>query len=92
MWKRLKHPNILPLLGVTLDPLQLISHWMPGGILPEYLKKNSDVDRLRLVGATPATSAPTHTYHQLSDIANGLCYLHSCNVIHGDLKGVCRIF
>jgi len=25
---------------------------------------------------------------QLSDVANGLCYLHSCNVIHGDLKGV----
>ena len=26
---------------------------------------------------------------QLSDIAEGLNYLHSCNVIHGDLKGVC---
>jgi len=26
--------------------------------------------------------------YQLSDIAKGLCYLHSCGVIHGDLKGV----
>jgi serine/threonine protein kinase len=25
---------------------------------------------------------------QLSDVARGLYYLHSCNVIHGDLKGV----
>jgi serine/threonine protein kinase len=25
---------------------------------------------------------------QLSDVAKGLCYLHSCNIIHGDLKGV----
>ena len=32
----------------------------------------------------------SHAYsrRQLSDVANGLCYLHSCNVIHGDLKGV----
>ena len=27
--------------------------------------------------------------HQLSDIADGLSHLHSRNVIHGDLKGVC---
>ena len=25
---------------------------------------------------------------QLSDIVTGICYFHSCNVIHGDLKGV----
>ena len=33
----------------------------------------------------------SHAYfrHQLSDVAKGLCYLHSCNLIHGDLKGVC---
>ena len=29
---------------------------------------------------------------QLSDVAKGLCYLHSCNIIHGDLKGVCGYF
>jgi len=31
---------------------------------------------------------PCSPRSQLSDIAKGLCYLHSCNVIHGDLKGV----
>jgi len=30
-----------------------------------------------------------NSHHKLSDIAGGLSYLHSCNVIHGDLKGVC---
>ncbi|KAF9645415.1 kinase-like protein [Thelephora ganbajun] len=71
MWKRLAHSNIIPLLGVTITPFQLISDWMPGGDLPEYIKDNSDADLIGL----------------LSDIAKGLCYLHSCNVIHGDLKG-----
>ena len=27
-------------------------------------------------------------HHQLSDVAGGLNYLHFCDVIHGDLKGV----
>jgi len=30
-----------------------------------------------------------YSRYQLFDVAKGLCYLHSCNVIHGDLKGVC---
>ncbi|KAF9645406.1 kinase-like protein [Thelephora ganbajun] len=71
MWKRLTHPNIVPLLGITITPFQLISGWMSGGDLSEYIKNNSDADRIGL----------------LSDVAKGLCYLHSCNVIHGDLKG-----
>jgi len=54
MWKRLKHPNVLPLLGVTLVPFQLVSHWMPGGDLLEHIKKHPDVDRLGLVGVPPA--------------------------------------
>ena len=66
MWKHLTHPNIVPLLGVTITPLQLISDWMPGGELREYLKNNPDAKRLKLVGPfgyvypllTPVTSYP----------------------------------
>lgn len=46
----MKHPNIVPLLGITPTPLQLISEWMTGGALAEYIKKNPDTDRLGLVG------------------------------------------
>ena len=61
---------------------------MPGGTLPEYIKNNPDADRLGLVGAPLMYPFYAHPRHQLSDVANGLCYLHSRNVVHGDLKGV----
>jgi len=57
MWKHLKHPNILPLLGVTIDPFQLISHWMFGGDLSDYVKKPGG-DWLRLVGALSVILIP----------------------------------
>ncbi|KAF9645430.1 kinase-like protein [Thelephora ganbajun] len=71
MWKYLQHANILPLRGVTMDPLQLVSNWMPDGNLSNYIRDNPNADRLGL----------------LSNVAEGLKYLHACNVVHGDLKG-----
>ena len=65
MWKRLEHRNIVPLLGITPAPLQLISEWMSGGDLPEYIKKHPEADRLGFASTsavvfdyalTPATS------------------------------------
>jgi serine/threonine protein kinase len=61
MWKCLKHKNIVPLLGITPDPLQLISEWIPGGDLTEYIKKHPDADRLGLVGVSPAAFDPAFT-------------------------------
>ena len=43
------HPNIVPLLGVNVDPIQLISDWMPGGNLTDYTASHPDADRLGLV-------------------------------------------
>ena len=50
MWKTLSHPNILPLLGATISPPQLVSIFMPAGDLSKYLRKNPDANRLGLVG------------------------------------------
>ena len=36
-------------MGVTLDPLQFVSKWMPGGDIREYVKKNPDANRVSLV-------------------------------------------
>lgn len=37
MWKHLNHPNIVPFIGVTFAPLQLVSEWVTGGELREYI-------------------------------------------------------
>ena len=54
MWKNLAHPNVVPLLGVTTDPIQLVSGWMPDVDLTGYIASHPDADRLSLVGV-PST-------------------------------------
>ena len=89
MWRRLSHPNIVPFMGVTLEPLQLVSGWMPGGELRSYVRENPHANLISLVSQLlPAWDAVSPT-SQLLGVTEGLAYLHSCNVIHGDLKGVC---
>ena len=50
MLKNLEHPNILPILGATISPSQLVSALMPAGDLSKYLPKNPDTNRIGLVG------------------------------------------
>ena len=49
MWKKLRHPNVVPFVGVTKNPLQFISEWMPNGILTEYVSENPGANRIGLV-------------------------------------------
>ena len=50
-WKSLRHPNVLPLLGVmmTENRFVMISEWMENGRINEYVRVHGDVDRLKLV-------------------------------------------
>ena len=52
MWKALQHPNVLPLIGVTITEtrLAMISEWMVNGTIYEFVKTHPDVDRVELVG------------------------------------------
>jgi len=58
MWKHLAHPNIVPLLGVTVNLFQLVSEWVPGGDLPSHIRGNPDADRLGLVGVPAVAFIP----------------------------------
>ncbi|KAG7089824.1 hypothetical protein E1B28_011472 [Marasmius oreades] len=82
VWRQLKHPNVLPFLGIyylddTHRRLSLVSPWMEKGNLMEFLQ------------ATPWKSVNHHLL--ASDVAAGLCYLHSMKIVHGDLKAVSAV-
>ncbi|KAJ7862987.1 kinase-like domain-containing protein, partial [Mycena leptocephala] len=77
VWRFLRHENIIPLLGVfqtaSLPSLAMVSPWMPRGSVLKYMADHS----------------PSSTYAMslLNDVIQGLMYLHSQNVVHGDLCG-----
>lgn len=88
MWKRLRHPNIIPFIGVTRNPMQFVSEWMPNGTLTEYLNGHLGASRIGLVSSSSVTAATLITsFLKLLDVAEGLTYLHTTHTIHGDLKG-----
>ena len=49
MWGRLSRPNIVPFIGVTPDPLKIVSEWMSNGTVMEFVKENPNVNRIGLV-------------------------------------------
>ncbi|KAJ8079686.1 hypothetical protein PM082_016507 [Marasmius tenuissimus] len=75
LWKRLKHRFVLPLMGIDADsfPRQpcMVSPWMFNGTASEFLKRRPKADVDRL----------------LYEVAQGIEYLHSEGIVHGDIKG-----
>ncbi|KAJ3574249.1 hypothetical protein NP233_g1899 [Leucocoprinus birnbaumii] len=75
LWAHISHRNILPLYGVYLsdeavERICIVSPWMKYGDLLQYLKTLPKSPRTPLI----------------LDIIRGLRYLHSVDIIHGDLK------
>ena len=50
-WNALRHPNVLPLLGVTMTEnlFVVVSEWMVKGNINEFVKVNTKANRLELV-------------------------------------------
>ncbi|KAJ6468969.1 kinase-like domain-containing protein [Mycena vulgaris] len=75
VWKHLQHPSILPLIGIDRDTFPpsicMVSPWMEHGTVLKYLNDYGRANVDKL----------------LSEIAQGMQYLHSKNIVHGDLRG-----
>ncbi|KAI9568799.1 kinase-like domain-containing protein [Boletus coccyginus] len=79
IWRRLSHTNIVPFLGIAYGfgmhgAMSLVSLWMSNDTLQNFLAMHDD--NLGVV----------HRLQFLLDVANGLQYLHSLSVVHGDLS------
>jgi len=50
-WKSLCHPNVLPLLGVTMEGrlFAMVSEWMVNGNINEFIGAHRDANRFKLV-------------------------------------------
>lgn len=77
LWFRLRHLNIVPLLGTARvgSPWPaLVYPWMPSGTLYVYLEEQA------------TTLSASTKVGLVKGVADGLYYLHSKNVVHGDLQ------
>ncbi|KAG8895415.1 hypothetical protein FRB99_000604 [Tulasnella sp. 403] len=72
-WQSLNHRHVLHLHGIAKDTfggMYLVSPWIEHGSLWKYIRVNPDCDRSKYLRQT----------------AEALVYLHSKNLIHGDIK------
>ncbi|KAG8684680.1 hypothetical protein FRC11_011746 [Ceratobasidium sp. 423] len=72
---KMKHDNVHQLIGVIMfqgRSLGKISEWMENGNLHQYLRQSPSANR-------PELSV---------QVASGLAYIHSHDMVHGDIKGL----
>jgi serine/threonine protein kinase len=52
-WKAIQHPNVLPLLGVAIagDQIAMVSEWMAGGNIKEFIETHPNANRYKLVSS-----------------------------------------
>jgi len=74
--QKLRHPNVVMLLGICATPPCIVLELMQRGSLTDVLQSkqySQDIDLALSIRV-------------LSDVARGMAYLHSKSILHRDLK------
>ncbi|KAJ6525873.1 kinase-like domain-containing protein, partial [Mycena vulgaris] len=91
VWKYLDHPHILSFIGIDRESFPsafcMVSPWMENGTILKYLASHGRTNVGKLVSFLCSFRPSNHAVLQLYEIAQGLQYLHSTNIVHGDLRG-----
>lgn len=77
--KKLTHPNIIRYIDVvqTAKQTSIIMEFIDGGSLYEYIQRT-----------TPSTTYWKTSREIITNVAYGMAYLHSQNIVHADLKSL----
>ncbi|KDQ53212.1 hypothetical protein JAAARDRAFT_39587 [Jaapia argillacea MUCL 33604] len=77
IWHRLRHPRVLPFLGIDAESFApyicIVAPWIANRDIMAYIRRNG-------LGSLDA-------HRVLIEVSEGLQYLHKENVVHGDLRG-----
>ena len=93
MWAMLKHEFVLSFLGIyeQQEEMFLLSPYMKNRTLAHWRKNekpsvNETWDRVCLFVLLPFVN--THPQTKILEVAQGMEYIHSEGIVHGDLRGV----
>jgi serine/threonine protein kinase len=87
-WSKLKHPNVLELLGLAQfhDCLAMVSPWMEYGSVMAVIQKSPHLDRYKMVSETSDvyqanTRCLTNKHLQCGQLVGAVAYLHGEKVV-----------
>ncbi len=96
MWGSLKHKYVLPFVGIHEEGGMtfLVSPYMKSGTLAQWRKSTNPsiaqiMERVWLL--FPLLSFIVTHPSKILEVAQGMEYIHSEDVVHGDLRGVRRL-